>query len=420
MRALLEALYPLHRTVAGPGGRATLARIGEHIPLRVHEVPTGTQVYDWTIPREWQIRDAWVADAAGRRVIDYQRSNLHVVGHSRPIHATVDRSELLAHLHSRPAQPDVIPYHTSPYVETWGFCDRQRTIDALTDDAYEVHIDADLIDGALSYGECVLPGSTDEEVIVSTHTCHPSLANDNVSGMVVSTFLAAALAGRPHRYTYRFLFAPGTIGAITWLARNVATHDRIRHGLIIAGVGDTGGHTYKRSFGETAGIDRAVELALRDHGGTFAVEAFRPWGYDERQYNAPGFRLPFGRLSRTPHGTYPEYHTSADDLDFVHDASLTDSLALLLEVVDILERDRRPVSTAPYGEPRLSDRGLMSGVGGRPGVTRDEFAVLWVLSMADGDHSLIDIADRSALPFTSVADAADALTAVGLLEAPPS
>jgi aminopeptidase-like protein len=415
MGDLAERLYPLHRSTTGPGLRETLAMIGEIIPLEIHEVPTGTPVLDWTIPREWRVHDAYVADARGRRIIDYAASNLHVVGYSQPIHAVVDRAVLLEHLHTRPDLPHAVPYRTSPFAETWGFCAAHALLETLTEPTYTVHIDAELVDGGLTYGECFLPGSTEEEIVLSTHACHPSLANDNVSGLVVTTFLAAALAERPRRYGIRFLFAPGTLGAITWLSRNEERLQHVRHGLVVAGVGDAGKHTYKQSFSGTATIDRAVVATLAVRDRPFATESFTPWGYDERQFNSPGFRLPFGRLSRTPYGTYPEYHTSSDDLDFIRISSLTDSLDVLLDTVDILERDRRPVSTAPRGEPRLGARGLMSQVGGRTSITPDEFAVLWVLNLADGDHSLLDMAERSGMPFSAIAHAADALESAGLL-----
>lgn len=415
---LAERLYPLHRALTGSGVRETLAIVGERIPLTVHEVPSGTPALDWTVPREWRIRDAWVADSSGRRVIDYAASNLHVVGYSEPIDAEVDRATLLDHLHTLPDLPDAVPYRTSPFRGTWGFCASQRLAETLTDERYRVHIDFELVDGSLTYGECFLPGSTSDEVVITTHTCHPSMANDNVSGIVVATLLAAALLDRPRRHGYRFLFLPGTIGALVWLSRNEADLGRIRHGLVVAGVGDAGPMTYKRSFTGDATIDRAVEASLRDEGRPFAVAPFTPWGYDERQFNSPGYRLPFGRLSRTPHGTYPEYHTSLDDLGFIRSASLVETLRLLLSVVDVLERDRRPVNLAPRGEPRLGARGLMSQVGGRAAISADEYALLWVLNLADGAHSLLDMADRSAIPFASIADAADALTSVGLLTDP--
>ena len=416
LRRLLEELFPLHRTHAGPGLRATLALIGAVIPLEVHEVASGTRVFDWVVPQEWRIREAWVADTSGRRVIDYADSNLHIVGHSLPISERMPRERLLEHLHTRSDQPDVIPYRTSPYHDDWGFCTRHADVAGLTDDEYEVRIDAERFDGSMSYGETVLPGTTDREIVVSTHACHPSLANDNTSGLVVSTFLAAAIAARPRRHTFRFLFMPGTIGSIAWLAANQERVGSIRHGIVVAGVGDAGTHTYQQTFAGDAVVDRAMAIALRDRAEPHRVEPFKPWGYDERQYNSPGFRLPFGRISRTPHGEYPAYHTSADDLDFVTDASLVGTLELLLDVVDILEAERPLTSTSPYGEPRLGDRGLMSTVSGRTAVTADENARLWIMAMADGQHGLLDVAERSGLPFASIAAATAELGRVGLLE----
>lgn len=415
MRAMLADLFPIHRSTAGPGVRDTLAIVGASIPLTIHKVPTGTKVFDWVIPKEWHIRDAYIADPSGHRVVDYAASNLHVVGHSQPIDTIVSRDELLRHLHTRPDLPSVIPYRTSVFADSWGFCLRHDALEALTEPRYRVVIDAESIDGSLSYGEVSLPGSSDEEIILTTHVCHPSMANDNLSGIVVLAALAAQQLHVSRRYGLRFLFLPGTIGSLAWLSANASTLGRIRHGLVIAGVGDAGTHTYKRTFGGTAAIDQAVELALRDREHAHAVEPFTPWGYDERQFNAPGFRLPVGRLSRTPHGTYPEYHTSADDLDFVHPKQLVDTLDLLTDVLEMLDHDRVVLGTNPHGEPRLGARGLMASTGGRAQIESDEHALLWILSMADGEHRLSDMARRSGLAFDDIAAAADALEAAGLV-----
>lgn len=415
MVAWLTELFPIHRSTTGPGVRETLGRLGASVPMAIHEVPTGTEVFDWVIPKEWRIRDAFVADLSGRRVIDYAASNLHVVGHSRPIDTTVSRDELLRHIHTRPDLPSVIPYRTSVYDETWGFCMRHDALADLADAHYRVVIDSELFDGSLTYGEVFLPGSCDDEIVMTTHICHPSLANDNLSGIVVLAALAAQQVAIPRRLGLRMLFLPGTIGALAWLHANSATLGRIRHGLVIAGVGDAGEHTYKRTFGGAAGIDQAVELALRDRDKAHRIEPFTPWGYDERQFNAPGFRLPFGRISRTPHGTYPEYHTSADDLDLVHPKQLVDTLDLLGEVLVMLDRDRVVVTTNPNGEPRLGARGLMSSTGGRVRIDADEHALLWVLTMADGEHRLSDVANRSGRSFVDIDRAADALEGAGLV-----
>jgi len=413
---LVAELFPLHRSITGDGVRETLARLARHIPLVVHEVPSGTRVFDWTVPDEWNVRDAWIADPTGRRIVDIRRSNLHLVHYSVPVRARLPLADLRPHLFSRPDVPDVVPYRTSYYAPTWGFCLAHRDLAALADGEYEVCIDATLAAGSLTYGECVLPGESDDEVLVSTHICHPSLANDNLSGIAVATALAQELAARgARRYGYRFVFAPGTIGAITWLARNESRVDRIRHGLVLAGLGDTSAFTYKKSRRGDAEIDRVVPHVLRHAGAPHAIADFSPYGYDERQYCSPGFDLPVGCLMRTPHGTYPEYHTSADDLGFVRAEGLHESLRLVLAVIDTLEANRAHVSQNPKCEPQLGRRGLYASVGG--GDPRaDELALLWMLNLADGRHSLLDIAERAGMPFEAIARAARLLSEHGLLK----
>lgn len=417
MMDLVEELYPLPRSITGDGVRTTLRILQRFIPLEVHEVATGTQVLDWTVPREWTIRDAYIKDATGRRVVDYQLSNLHVVGYSVPVHATMSLTELRPHLHSLPDRPSWIPYRTSYYHETWGFCLAHEQLLALDEGPFEVCIDSELREGHLTYGELVLPGETRDEILVSTHVCHPSLANDNLSGIAVATFLAAELQRAPRRHTVRFLFAPGTIGALTWLSLH--EHDlRVRHGLVLAGVGDAGDLTYKRSRRGDADVDRAVRIALRDSGVAHVVQDFSPWGYDERQFNSPGFNLSVGSLMRTVHGTYPEYHTSADDLGFVRPDRLQESLEACRAVVKILEADRVYLNLSPKGEPALGRRGLYSPIGGSA-ASADRLAILWVLNLSDGRHSLIDVAERSGLAFGAISDAARSLEKAGLLAARP-
>jgi aminopeptidase-like protein len=414
---LVAELYPICRSITGDGVRRTLEIVDREIGgLEVHEVPTGTQVLDWTVPREWNVRDAWVADAAGRRVIDFQASNLHLVGYSVPVRATMGLAELKEHLFSLPDQPDWVPWRTSYYAERWGFCASQRLVDGLPEGDYEVCVDTTLADGHLTYGEHLVEGRTDEEVLVSCHVCHPSLANDNLSGIAVATRLARRLAegGRP-RYSYRFLFAPGTIGAITWLAGNEDRLDRVRHGLVLACVGDPGGFTYKRSRRGDAEIDRVVAHVLGRSGRPHQLVDFSPYGYDERQFCSPGFDLPVGSLSRTPYARYPEYHTSADDLDLVGPAQLQESLELCWEVVGVLEANRRYVNLSPKGEPQLGRRGLYGSIGGRSDAEERQMAMLWVLNQSDGTHSLLEVAERSGLPFTLLAEVAATLEEAGLL-----
>ncbi|MEU3294052.1 DUF4910 domain-containing protein [Streptomyces longwoodensis] len=417
MYALVERMYPLCRSITGDGVRATLDIVGEYIPLQRHEVPTGTQVLDWTVPQEWNIRDAYVADATGRRVVDFAASSLHVLGYSVPVERTMPLSELRAHLHTLPEQPKWVPYRTSYYRPDWGFCLAQETLDALPDGDYEVRIDSTLADGHLSYAEHVVPGQVSDEVIVSSHVCHPSLANDNLAGIAVATFLARALAEGTPYYTYRFLFAPGTIGAITWLARNAERVERVRHGLVLACAGDSGQLTYKRSRRGDAGIDRVMRHVLEASGRPHRVTGFTPYGYDERQFCSPGFDLGVGSLSRTPYAGYPEYHTSADDLGFVSPGAMADTLAVCREAFAVLDRDRAYVNLSPYGEPQLGRRGLYDALGGRSDAKEAQMAMLWVLSLSDGEHGLLDVAERSGLPFETVAAAADALHGAGLIKA---
>jgi len=416
MYRLIEELYPICRSITGDGLRATLRRIQQEIPIAIHEVPTGTPVFDWTVHREWNIRDAYVKHAAGERVVDFRRSNLHVVNYSVPIRARMPLAELKEHLQALPDRPDWIPYRTSYYKETWGFCLSQRMLDALPEGEYEVLIDSSLEDGHLSYGEYLLPGESLDEVLISCHSCHPSLCNDNLSGIAVAVSLAQELAERPRRYSYRFLFIPGTIGAITWLSQNEDAISRIRHGLVLAGVGDPGRFSYKKSRCGNAEVDRAAAHVLEKSGQPFEIAEFSPYGYDERQYCSPGINLAVGRFSRSPHGTFPEYHTSADNLDFVGPSALAQSLAMCRKVFGVLENNKTYQNQNPECEPQLGKRGLYRAIGGQTDAGAREMAMLWVLNLSDGTHSLLDIAERSKLDFDVVEFAARTLREHGLLK----
>jgi aminopeptidase-like protein len=415
MHRLVAELYPIGRSITGDGVRQTLAKLRERVPLDVREVPSGTRVFDWTVPDEWNVREAYVANARGERAIDFRQHNLHLVGYSTPVRARMSLAELRPHLHSLPDRPDWIPYRTSYYKPSWGFCLAHRQLEALPDGEYEVVIDATLAPGGLTYGELLLPGQSKEEILFSAHVCHPSLANDNLSGIAVLSFLAAELGRRPRKHSFRFVFAPGTIGAITWLAQNEESARRIRHGLVVAGVGDAGGFTYKRSRRGDAVIDRAMTAVLAASGQPHRVIDFTPYGYDERQYCSPGFDLPVGLFMRSLHGTFPEYHTSADDLSFVKAEKLEESYRTILSVVEVLERNSTFVNTNPKCEPQLGRRGLYEGLAGRASPREFEMAMLWVLNLSDGGYDLLRIAERSGLAFGVVADAADALLKNGLL-----
>jgi aminopeptidase-like protein len=352
-------------------------------------------------------------------VIDFQRSNLHVVSYSVPVDTTMSLDELRPHLHTLPEQPALVPYRTTYYAPDWGFCLADDTLRGLRDDPddrYRVVIDSTLADGHLTYAEHVVPGQVSDEVIVSCHVCHPSLANDNLAGVAVATELAKRLAAITPWYTYRFLFIPGTIGSITWLALNQDRVGKIRHGLVLACAGDPGQVTYKRSRRGDAEIDRVVEHVLRASGRPHEIVDFTPYGYDERQFCSPGFNLGVGCLTRTPYGRYPEYHTSADNPDFVSPQAMADTLELCWEVTRVLERNRRYVNLSPYGEPQLGKRSLYGSLGGRSDTKQVQMAMLWVLNLSDGEHDLLDIVHRSEMSFAVVADAATALHDAGLLK----
>jgi aminopeptidase-like protein len=401
-------LYPICRSITGDGIRRTLAMVKDRIPLRTFEVPTGTPVFDWVVPKEWNIRDGYIIGPGGKRVVDFQQCNLHVMNYSTPVHAILPLGELKPHLFTIPQHPDWIPYRTSYYKEDWGFCLSHNQMLALADGDYEVCIDSTLEDGHLTYGECYLGGRSVEEVLISCHACHPSLANDNLSGLTIATFLARFLTEKDLRYSYRFLFIPGTIGAITWLARNREAVGRIRHGMVLTCLGDGGDFHYKRSRRGNAEIDRAVAHVLSHSRESAEILEFSPYGYDERQYCSPGFNLPVGCLMRSVWGNFPEYHTSADNLEFIGPLQLASSLRVCAAIIDVLENNRRFCNQSPYCEPQLGRRNLYRS----PDSSTNAVALdarLWVLNLSDGEHSLLDIAERSGISFSIIRDAADLL-----------
>jgi len=415
LHAGMRELYPLWRSITGDGLRTSLRLLQRRAPIELHEVPSGTRVFDWVVPREWNVRSARLLGPGGELTLDASRLNLHLLNYSVPFRGKVYLDELQEHLYSLPDAPELVPYRTSYYREAWGFCLSHAQRTRLPPGEYEVEIDTTLTDGSLTYGELVLPGAEEHEVLVSTHCCHPSLANDNCAGMVMCAELAHILAGMRHRYTYRFLFVPGTIGAITWLALNEGTAGRIVHGLVAACVGDAGPLTYKRSRRGDAEIDRAAVLVLQRSGAPHQVRPFTPYGYDERQYNSPGFDLPVGSLTRTPYGEYPEYHTSGDDPSLVIPEKLVDTLRRYLEVFEVLEGNSVYRNLQPKCEPQLGKRGLYGPVGGQSHAATGQMAMLWVLNQSDGTRSLLDIAERSGVPFPDLARAARALQNAGLL-----
>jgi aminopeptidase-like protein len=412
---LAERLFPLCRSLTGGGVRATFDVIEEHIPIQRTEIPSGTTVFDWVVPDEWNIRDAYVAGPDGSRVIDFRRSPLHVVSYSEPVRTQLPLAKLRERLHTLPDQPDLIPYRTSYYERTWGFCLSHRRLLELEPGDYEVVIDSALGPGHLTYAEHLVEGAGEKEVLISTYVCHPALANDNLSGIVVATTLAKRLMERDLEHTYRFLFAPGTIGPLAWLHQNQDGLDRVEHGLTLSCIGDAGNLTYKRSRHGDAEVDLAVETVLRDLGVPHRVLDWEPWGGDERQFCSPGFDLPVGSLMRTPHGEFDGYHTSADDMDRIRSESLSEAVDACLAIVDVLEANRRCRNVSPYGEPQLGRRGLYRSAGGAVATPDDERALLWVLNQSDGQKSLLEIASRSGLSFAVIARAAERLERAELL-----
>lgn len=411
-------LFPICRSITGNGLRQTLQAIGARIPLQIHEVPSGTPVFDWIVPKEWNIRDAYIADEQGRRLVDFRDSNLHVVNYSIPINARMSYAELKPHLHTLPEHPKWIPYRTSYYKEDWGFCLTHEQLEKLDPDGrYGVCIDSSLENGTLTYGEWYLPGQSEHEILISSHCCHPSLANDNLSAISIATFLAEELAKQNLRYSYRFVFAPGTVGAITWLSRNKEAVQRIRHGLVLSGIGNADSLHYKKSRRGNSEIDRAAAHVLAHLPQAGILLEFSPYGYDERQYCSPGFNLPVGCLMRSVWGTFPEYHTSADNLDFIHANQLGETWRVCLGIFDVLENNCAYRNLNPYCEPQLGRRNLYGSMGAGHSIAEEINARLWVLNFSDGDHSLLDIAERAGIAFPVIQDAADLLFRKKLLAA---
>ena len=413
---LISNLYPLCRSITGDGIRKTLHILQQYIPLAMREVPTGTKVFDWTVPKEWNIRDAYIKNSAGEKIVDFRKSNLHVLNYSTPIHTKMPLDDLKAHLFTLPDRPDWVPYRTSYYKENWGFCLSHNQLLELKDEEYEVCIDSSLEDGHLTYGEYYIKGEKEDEVLISCHACHPSLANDNLSGIALATFLAKHLSQMSPSFSYRFIFIPGTIGSITWLAQNETHVDKIKHGLVLTCLGDTGKSHYKKSRRGDAEIDKAVIHVLKQSSQDYEIQEFSPYGYDERQFCSPGFNLPVGCFMRSPHGTYPQYHTSADNLDLVQPQALADSLDKILSVVQIIENNRKYFNQNPKCEPQLGKRGLYSAIGGLTDTKKTEMAMLWILNLSDGEHTLLDISEKSGLEFDLIKKTADTLRQFDLLK----
>lgn len=417
MHGWARDLFPICRSLTGEGVRRTLAYLKRHLPdLQIHEVPSGTAAFDWTVPDEWNISEAYIENESGQRIVDFADSNLHVVGYSEPVDLWLDRREIDGHLHSVPEQPDVVPYVTSYYRRRWGFClpDRLRT--SLPEGRYHAVIRSRLEPGSLTYGELILPGRSSSEVLLSTYVCHPSMANNELSGPVVTTALARHLASLPERrHTYRIVFVPETIGSIVYLSRHIeAMRRNVVAGFVVTCVGDDRAHSILQSPRGDTLADRIGLHALRHGPREFAVWDHLTRGSDERQYCSPGVDLPVVSVMRSKYATYPEYHTSADDLTLVTPAGLSGGYRAIADCLEILEKDGFYRSTTPC-EPQLGKRGLYPTISTRESgmAARD---TINVLAFADGSRDLVGLADRIDRSALEILPIIERLEQHGLLE----
>lgn len=392
-------MFPIARSITGPGVRETLAYLGNLLPnLTVHEVTSGVQAFDWTVPDEWTIRDAYIADEVGNRVIDFKQHNLHVVGYSEPVDVWLDRDELDKYLYSLPEQPDAVPYITSYYARRWGFCLTHNQREALPSGRYHAVVDSDLKPGVLNYGELILPGREDKEVLLSTYICHPSMANNELSGPVVTTALAQWLASvEDRRYTYRIVFIPETIGSIVYLSKHLAhLKQHLIAGFNITCIGDERCYSYLPSRAENTLADRAALHVLGHLAPNFKRYTFMDRGSDERQYCAPGVDLPIATIMRSKYGEYPEYHTSLDDLSLVTPAGLEGGFIALRHAIEVIEKNGR-LKTQLLCEPQLGKRGLYPTLSTKQ-TKKEVSAMMNLIAYCDGNLTLLEIADRIGEP----------------------
>ena len=428
---LMEELFPITRSITGDGVRKSLKILQNLINLKIHEIPTGFKVFDWTVPEEWNIDDAYIMNSKKEKIVDFNKSNIHVLQYSQSIKKKITLDELKKHIFTLPDQPNSIPYVTSFYNKNWGFCMTHNEFLKLDEDDYFINIVSEHKNGSLTYGEFLIEGDSKEEILISTYVCHPSLCNDNLSGTVLTAFLAQYLSKVKMHYSIRFLFIPETIGAITWLALNENKIHNIVHGLVVTCVGDSGISTYKKSRDGNNIIDKVVEEVLIESGNPYKIMEFWPSGSDERQYCSPGFNLPVGSLMRTPYDMFDEYHTSEDNLSFMNKECLADSLLKYLLVIEKLEKnftDIKPKKNilekkiskqndpvyenlCPKCEPQLGKRKIYEGIGGvkKQNLLKQKKAIQWILNLSDGTNSLRDIQKRSGLEYEILLEMAELL-----------
>lgn len=415
-----DRLWPITRSLTGNGNRQTLEILSEIIDLQITEVPAGTQCFDWNIPPEWNIKEAWIKDSKGNKIVDFSNNNLHILGYSEPFRGNLSFEELIPHLYTLPEQPDLIPYITSYYKRRWGFClTHNQFLQLNQNETYEVFIDASLDEnGSMTIGEAVLKGKSDKEILLSTYICHPSLANNELSGPLVASFLYKRLKQHQNRkYTYRFIFAPETIGSIYNLSVNGDYWKKhLKAGFIITCVGIDGNFTYKKSRMGNTLPDRAVEIILKQTEKDFKLIDFFPTGSDERQYCSPGFNLPVGSLMRTLYDEYPEYHTSADNKSCVSFDAMEKTIQKYLDVIELIEKNEKYINKMPYCEPQLGKRGLYPTLGSQKSIEDFVVAMMWVLNLSDGDNDLISISQKSGIAVKNLIPVIDKLIENGILE----
>ena len=417
MHTWARDLFPICRSLTGNGVRETLAYIGGIVPsLTVHEVPSGTEAFDWTVPNEWNIRGAYIEDEHGNRIVDFARNNLHVVGYSTPVDEWMPLDELQPHLHSLPDQPGAIPYVTSYYVSRWGFCLPHAQRETLADGNYHVVIDSTLEPGSLTYGEVLIPGREEKEIFLSTYICHPSMANNELSGPVVTTALARWIGSLPdRRFSYRIVFIPETLGAIVYISRHLGElQRRVIAGYVVTCVGDDRAYSLLHSrAGETL-ADRAAKLVLKRHAPDLVEYSYLDRGSDERQYCSPGVDLPVASIMRTRYNSYPEYHTSLDDLTLVTPSGLEGGFDALRRTIELIERNHVYQVTTPC-EPQLGKRGLYPTLSTR-GAGFLVRSMTNMLAYADGTRDLVDLAGHIGVSADEAVETAEKLAAAGLLK----
>lgn len=392
---LAQRLFPICRSLTGEGVRQTLSILRDYAPLNIQEVPSGTIAFDWTVPLEWSIKDAYIKDSQGNRLVDFQKNNLHVLGYSTPFQGTLSLEELEPHLYSLPDQPDAIPYVTSYYQPRWGFCLSQKERDGLQAiEQFEVHIDSTLQEGSLTFADLVIKGQSAQEILISTYICHPSMANNELSGPIVAIFLAKMLMGmKDLYYTYRFVFIPETIGSIVYLSQHKeALKKNVVAGYVVTCVGDPGSFSYLQSRQENTLTDRTTHHVLKNTENVFSLYSFLDRGSDERQYGAPGIDLPIGSLMRTKYGCYPEYHTSLDNLNFITAEALRGSLEKYLLCLQALEYNQK-YEAVYCCEPQLGKRHLYPTLSTKDSA-KETRLLMNVLAYCDGQQDLVWIAEK--------------------------